>query len=118
AICQRAELIMLDSQARGGAGFQANGAAGRLIHGLLGWDKLIPESTAMYQAGQPTFRVASKPEPEVRMWALDGFAGGISPWWHHIGAYHEDRRQYRTAEAIFRWHEAHEEYLLPRLPAA
>jgi len=119
AICERAEIIMLDSQARSNArGFQANGEAGRLIHGLLGWDKLIPESTAMYQAGQPTFRVASKPEPEVRMWALDGFAGGISPWWHHIGAYHEDRRQYRTAEAIFRWHEAHEEYLLQRVPVA
>lgn len=119
AICERAEIIMLDSQVRNAIkGFQSNGEMGKLIHGLLGWDKLIPESMAMYQGGQPTFRVASKPEPEARMWALEGFAGTIQPWWHHIGAYHEDRRQYRTAEPIFRWHEANERYLMDRTPVA
>jgi hypothetical protein len=119
AICERTEIIMLDSQRRNNVGgFQANGEAGGLIHGLLGWDKLIPESTALYQAGEPTFRVASKPEPEVRLWAVEGFAGGIQPWWHHIGAYHEDRRQYRTAESLFRWHEANEQYLIDRQPIA
>ncbi len=119
AICKRAEIIMLDSQARSNTrGFQANGEAGKLIHGLLGWNKLIPESTALYQAGQPSFRVASKPEPEVRLWAVEGFAGTIQPWWHHIGAYHEDRRQYRTAEPLFRWHEANQEYLVDREPVA
>jgi hypothetical protein len=119
AICERTEIVMLDSQRRTNAGgFQSNAEAGKLIHGLLGWDKLIPESMAMYQAGEPTFRVASKPEPEVRMWAVAGFAGGIQPWWHHIGAYHEDRRQYRTAESLFRWHEANEQYLVNRRPIA
>ena len=43
---------MLDHQSRADAsGFQQNGDAGKLIHGLLGWDKLIPESMAMYQYG-------------------------------------------------------------------
>lgn len=79
-ICRRADIIMLDHQSRGDAsGFQHNGEAGKLIHGLLGWDKLIPESMAMYQAGRPTFRLASKPEPEARMWMLDGIAGGLQP---------------------------------------
>jgi len=119
AICERTEIIMLDSQARTAAGgFQANAEAGALIHGLLGWDKLIPESMAMYQAGRPVFRLASKPEPEARLWMLAGFAGTIQPWWHHIGADHEDRRQYRTAEASFRWHEQHQEYLVDRRPLA
>ncbi|MDP9371501.1 MAG: beta-galactosidase, partial [Chloroflexota bacterium] len=119
AVCERTAIIMLDSQRRTNAhGFQSNGEMGKLIHGLLGWDKLIPESMALYGAGQPTFRVGSKPEPEARMWALAGFAGGIQPWWHHIGAYHEDRRQYRTAEPLFRWHEAHEGYLVDRRPVA
>jgi hypothetical protein len=71
--------------------------------------KLIPESMAMYQAGRPTFRKASKPEPEARLWMLEGFAGTLQPWWHYVGAYQEDRRQYRTAEPINRWHEAHQE---------
>ena len=119
AIGERAEMIMLDHQSRSDAGgFQNNGDAGKRIHGLLGWDKLIPESMAMYQAGRPTFRLSSKPEPEARMWMLEGFAGGIQPWWHHVGAYHEDRRMYHTAEPVLRWHEANEKYLVNRQPVA
>jgi Hypothetical glycosyl hydrolase 6 len=118
-ICRRAEILMLDHQARSeSSGFQQNGETGKLIHGLLGWDKLAPESMAMYQAGQPTFRKASKPEPEARLWMLEGFAGTIQPWWHHIGASGEDRRQYRIVEPINRWHEANQEYLVDREPVA
>ncbi|MBI4326313.1 MAG: beta-galactosidase [Chloroflexi bacterium] len=118
-ICQRAEIIMLDHQSRNdGSGFQHNGETGKLIHGLLGWEKLAPESMALYQAGRPTFRVASKPAPEARMWMIDGFAGGIQPWWHHVGAYHEDRRMYRTVEPVNRWHKENEAYLVNRQPIA
>jgi hypothetical protein len=119
AICERAEIILLDHQSRSdAAGFQHNGETGKLIHGLLGWDKLIPESMALYQAGRPTFRLSAKPAPEARMWMLEGFAGGIQPWWHHIGAYHEDRRAYRTVEPVMGWHKANEEFLVNRKPIA
>lgn len=119
AICERAEIIMLDHQARNeNSGFQQNGQIGKLIHGLLGWDKLIPESMAMYQAGRPTFRKASKPEPEARLWVLEGFAGSIQPWWHHVGASQEDRRQFRTIEPLNRWHQVNETYLINRRPIA
>lgn len=119
AICERADIIMLDHQSRSdGSGFQHNGEAGKLIHGLLGWDKLVPESMAMYQAGKPTFRLSSKPAPEARMWMLEGIAGGLQPWWHHVGAYHEDRRMYRTAEPVYRWHEDNEKLLVHRQPIA
>jgi hypothetical protein len=119
AICRRAEMILLDHQSRSdGSGFQQNADTGNLIHGLLGWDKLIPESMALYQAGKPTFRLASKPEPEARLWMLEGFAGGIQPWWHHVGAYHEDRRMYETVEPLYRWHQDNERYLVEREPVA
>lgn len=118
-ICRRAEIIMLDHQSRSDTtGFQQNGDTGKLIHGLLGWDKLIPESMAMYQAGRNSFRIASKPEPEARMWMIEGFAGGIQPWWHHVGAFQEDRRMFRTAEPVCRWHKANEAYLVNRRPLA
>ncbi|TDO50674.1 putative glycosyl hydrolase-like family 6 (GHL6) protein [Kribbella sp. VKM Ac-2527] len=118
-ICRRASIFLLDSQWRHDeTGFQANADSGKRLHGLLGWDTLIPESTAMYDAGTPTFRLGSKPEPEARMWAVEGFAGGIQPWWHHIGSVHEDRRQYATAEPLFRWHSEHESYLIDREPVA
>jgi hypothetical protein len=120
AICERTPILMLDSQYRNerGGGFQANADSGKLLHGLLGWEVVIPESTALYDAGTPTFRLASKPEPEARMWAVEGFAGGIQPWWHHIGSVHEDRRQYATAEPLFTWHEENQHYLLDRDPIA
>ena len=35
-----------------------------------------------------------------------GIAGTIQPRWHHISAHHEDRRQYRAAESLFRCYEA------------
>ncbi len=119
AVCERAEIVMLDHQARSdAAGFQNNGEMGKLIHGLLGWDKLIPESMAMYQAGKPTFRLASKPAAEARMWMLDGIAGGLQPWWHHISAYHEDRRMYYTAQPVYQWHKEHQQFLINRQPVA
>jgi len=52
------------------------------------------------------------------MWMIEGFAGGIQPWWHHVGAYHEDRRMYHTAEPILRWHEKNTEFLINREPVA
>jgi hypothetical protein len=118
-ICARAEIIMLDDQRRQNAtGFARNGEVGKLVHGLLGWDKLAPESMAMYQTTAPTFRLSSKPEPESRLWMVEGFAAGIQPWWHHVGAYDEDRRMYRTPVALCQWHAANEEFLFNRRPVA
>jgi hypothetical protein len=119
-ICSRAEIIMLDDQSRSNeGGFQHNAQTGNLIHGLLGWDKLIPESMAMYQSGGgANFRVASKVPAEARMWMINGIAGGIQPWWHHVSAYHEDRRMYHTAEPVMKWHKENEQYLINRMPVA
>ncbi|MGH9372280.1 MAG: Tat pathway signal protein [Vicinamibacterales bacterium] len=118
-ICKRADIMMLDHQRRDDdTGFQQNGDTGKRVHGLLGWDKIAPESMAMYQSGPGYYRVASKPAAEARMWMIAGIAGGIQPWWHHVGAYHEDRRMYRTAEPVMRWWKANEQYLVNRTPVA
>jgi hypothetical protein len=112
-------IVMLDHQRRNGVdGFEQNTEAGKRLHEVGGWDKLIPESTPQYQLGAPAFRLASMPPAEVRLWSSSAFAGGIQPWWHHIGAMHEDRRQYNTAEPIFRWHEANQDILVNRQPVA
>ena len=118
-ICKRADIMMLDHQRRDDdTGFQQNGDTGKRVHGLLGWDKVAPESMAMYQSGPGYYRVASKPAAEARMWMIAGIAGGIQPWWHHVGAYHEDRRMYATAEPVMRWCKANEAYLVNRKPLA
>ncbi len=118
-ICSRADILMIDDQGRSDAsGFQHNADIGKFLHGLLGWDKLIPESMAMYQQGSVQFRLASKPAAEARMWMIAGIAGGIQPWWHHVGAYHEDRRAYHTAAPVMQWHKANEKFLVNRQPVA
>jgi len=118
-ITSRADIMMIDDQGRSDAsGFQHNGDIGKFLHGLLGWDKLIPESMAMYQQGSVTFRLSAKPAAEARMWMIAGIAGGIQPWWHHVAAYHEDRRAYHTAEPVMRWHKTNEKYLVNRRPIA
>ena len=118
-ICRRAEMLLLDHQRRDDDwGFAGNIDAGKRMHGVLGWDKLAPESMAMYQSGPDSFRLAAKPASEARMWMFAGFAGGIQPWWHHIGARHEDRRAYATAPPVMRWHRDNERYLANRRPVA
>ncbi len=114
-ILSQTPIVMLDHQRRNAFdGFEQNTEAGKRLHELVGWDKLIPESMPQYQLGAPVFRLSSMPVPEVRLWATAGFAGGIQPWWHHIGSSHEDRRQYLTAEPIFRWHAANQDVLVNR----
>lgn len=113
ALCSRAEMVMLDQQTRGDGGFQINGETGKRIHGLLGWDKLAPESMATYGP-----RKTARPIPEVRMWMAEGFAGTIQPWWHHVGAFQEDRRQFEVVEPVYRWYSANQGYLVNRQPVA
>ena len=118
-IASRAHIIMLDHQRRDDAtGFQQNGDTGKRIHGILGWDKLAPESMAMYENAANSFRLAAKPAAEARMWMIAGIAGGIQPWWHFIAAYHEDRRMYHTPEPVMSWHKANQQYLANRRPVA
>jgi hypothetical protein len=118
-ICRRADIVMLDHQRRDDeTGFQQNGDTGKRVHGVLGWQKLAPESMAMYQSGPGYYRVASKPAAEARMWMIAGVAGGIQPWWHYVGAYHDDRRMYRSPEPVMAWWKANERYLRDRTPVA
>jgi hypothetical protein len=118
-ICKRSHIVMLDHQARTDAtGFQQNGDTGKRVHALIGWSKIAAESMALYENGRTNFRLASKPAAEARMWMIAGIAGGVSPWWHHVGAYQEDRRAYATAEPVMKWHKAHEAYLTDRQPVA
>ena len=122
-ICKRSEMLLLDHQSRTeSTGFQQNADAGKLVHEMIGWDKVVPESMSLYQApsfpGEVSFRLFRKPPLEARMWMLEGLAGGIQPWWHHVGAYHEDRRMYNTAQPVFQWHRTNQRYLINRTPVA
>lgn len=118
-IGERSRIVMCDHQSRDAlTGFEMNGLSGNLLHTLAGWDNVVTESMASYLRGPHMFRKASNPPKETRMWMIEGISGGISPWYHHIGAVHEDKRQFDNAPPVMQWHEANEEYLYNRLPAA
>jgi len=119
ALAAHAEVMVLDYQARGGGQpLWSNGEMGKRIRSVLG-DKPVLESIAMYQAGGPTFRLTARPAAEARLWAAEAVAGGIRPWWHHVGGIQEDKRQFETAEPFWRWHQANERWLCgPRTPVA
>ena len=65
-----------------------------------------------------SFRLAARPEPELRQGRVEAFAGGIQPWRHYVNAYHEDRRLYATPLALSRWYAANRAVLHPRQPVA
>lgn len=118
-MCERAELLLLDHQSRSDVGgFAENSDLGKRLHGLLGWDKIIPEAQALHQGVSPLFRLSSKPAAEARLWCLAGLAGNLHPWWHQLGAWHEDRRAYDIVEPVNRWHAANARYLVHREPVA
>jgi hypothetical protein len=114
AMTRRVRIIFLDHQGRSQTGaIWQNGEQGKLIRSLMGDDAPMPESMAMYN-NTGNYRLSSKPEPEVRLWFASAVAGGIRPWWHHVGADHEDRRMFRTAPPLFQWHAQNERYLRDR----
>ena len=119
AVGERSKIIMSDHQSRSALhGFEQNSLNGKLLHSLADWDTVIPESMAHYVRGVRAFRRASNPPKETELWMTTGMAGGISPWWHHIGAHQEDRRQFDTSVNLLDWHVQNESYLYHRRPVA
>jgi hypothetical protein len=111
-------IVMCDQQSRTFTGFGQNAYSGKLLHEVAGWDVNIPESMSMYVRGGQTFRLAANPPAESRTWMAEGFAGGISPWWHFVSAGRDDRRKFQTPLERMAWHEANEEFLYDREPLA
>jgi hypothetical protein len=119
AVGERSQIIFSDHQSRSALhGFEQNSLNGKLLHSLSGWDSIVPESMAHYVRGVRAFRKASNPPKETELWMITGMAGGISPWWHHIGAQHEDRRQFASSVSLMQWHKENEAYLYHRQPVA
>lgn len=114
-ICKRSRIIFSDYQSRDSInGFEENSVSGSLLRMAAHENVLVPESFANYVRGNRTFRLASNPQMETHMWMLEGAAGGISPWYHHIGGSQNDRRQFKTPIPFFNWHAENEQYLYNR----
>ena len=118
AILSRSQMVFCDHQGREGSGFEQNAVNGTLLRLASDEQVIAPESMANYVRGNRTFRLATNPREETRLWMITGIAGGISPWFHHIGGSQNDSRQFETPAPIFQWHEKNEEYLYNRIDLA
>ncbi|MBQ6551500.1 MAG: beta-galactosidase [Lachnospiraceae bacterium] len=119
ALLSRSEFVFTDHQSRDLLnGFEQNHENGDLLHLASREDLIIPESLANYVRGDRTFRLSANPYEETRMWTVSGAAGGISPWYHHIGGGTRDRRQFETPVPFFQWHAENEEWLYDRTSLA
>ena len=118
AILSRSEMIFCDHQSRESAGFEQNAVNGSLLRLAADEQALAPESMANYVRGNRTFRLATNPKEETRLWMISGISGGISPWFHHIGGSQNDSRQFDTPVPIFQWHANNEQYLYNRTDLA
>jgi hypothetical protein len=141
-IAKRSELVFIDDQCRiEGLGFQQNGDAGKRMCQLTGWDKRVVEVVTMSQVIVPpmetewansddpniarlfpvvenNFELTARPESEVRLWMIEAIAGGMGLSCFMVGAFHEDRRFFRTSQRLMQWHRRHEQYLIKRRPMA
>src|SRR5262249_23597844 len=50
-------------------------------------------------------------EAEIRLWALDGIANGLRPWFTKFSGTLYDRRWLAVVEDVYRWHRGVERYL-------
>jgi len=119
AILSRSQMIFCDHQGRETSGFEQNSVNGTLLRLASPSEQtLAPESMANYVRGSRTFRLSANPKEETRLWMITGIAGGISPWFHHVGGGQNDSRQFETPVPIFQWHADNEQYLYNRTDLA
>lgn len=117
-IARRAKLLLVDHQSRDGNGFEQNSFNGLLLHQLTHWRCRIFQSMATYVRGAQAFRHAANPPLEMRLWMNEGFAGGIMPWWHIVGASQQDTRVYERPMESLAWFLDHIRFLKDRRPMA
>ncbi|MDR2233390.1 MAG: Tat pathway signal protein [Tannerella sp.] len=112
------KMMFSDHQGRGDLGFEENSIYGTMVSMAFDEQIINAESMANYIRGARTFRLGSNPKEETRLWMISGIAGGISPWFHHIGGSQNDSRQFETPVPIFQWHADNEQYLYNRTDLA
>lgn len=115
ALISRSRMIFLDNQSREeDGGFEENLIHGSLIHALTEKNMIAAESMGQYYRGKRAFRLSSAAAGEARLWSLTGISGGISPWYHFVGAEGLDRRKFHVGPDILRWYGENREWLTER----
>jgi type 1 glutamine amidotransferase len=110
-IGQLAPTLMADHQARSGATPSwANGKRGKEFRATMGRKPIV----GIFSVGleeQYRWKDSVQSPAEIRLWALDGIANGLRPWFTKFAGSINDPRWLKPVEDIYTWCAANERYL-------
>jgi hypothetical protein len=117
-IGEKASILFADRQARSGlTPSWANGKNGKEYRAALG-NKPIGGIFSVGVEEQYRWKDSVQSAPEIRLWALDGIANGLRPWFTKFGGVLRDKRWLPVVEDVYTWHWRNERYLRNTAPLA
>jgi hypothetical protein len=117
-ISELAPTIFADRQSRRGLMAPwANGKNGKEYRSTMG-SKAIAGMFSVGIDDEHRWKDSVQNGDEIRMWAADGMAQGLRPWFIKFNAKPIDRRWLPVVEEIFEWHYSNEKYFKDVRPVA
>jgi len=117
-IGELAPTLMADHQARRGVTAPwGNGQKGKEYRAALGRKPVV----GIFSVGlEEAYRWKDSVQsiPEIRLWALDGIANGLRPWFTKFAGSVNDPRWLKPVEELYAWCAANERYLRNERPLA
>ena len=110
-IGELAHTLVADRQSRRGLMAPwANGKNGKEYRSTMG-DRAVAGMFGIGIDDEHRWKDSVLNDDEIRMWAADGIAQGLRPWFIKFNAKPIDRRWCPVVQEIFEWHYANEKYL-------
>jgi Hypothetical glycosyl hydrolase 6/Beta-galactosidase trimerisation domain len=108
---EMAVTLFADRQARSGlAAPWANGKNGKEYRSTMG-RKAIGGIFSVGVEEAYRWKDSVQSPAEIRLWAIDGIANGLRPWFTKFGGTLHDRRWLPVVEEVYGWHYRNERYL-------
>lgn len=106
-----ADILFADRQARRGVMAPwANGKNGKEYRAALG-KKPIGGIFSVGVEEPYRWKDSVQGAAELKLWAVDGIAHGLRPWFAKFNGKPYDKRWFQPVEEVYRWHHANERYL-------
>jgi hypothetical protein len=110
-IGELAPTLIADRQGRAGlVALWANGKNAKEFRAAMGRKPIV----GIFSVGleeRYRWKDSVQSEPEVRLWALEGIANGLRPWFTKFAGTVYDPRWLRGVKEVYQWHHEHERYL-------
>ncbi len=107
----RADILFADRQARRGlAAPWANGKNGKEFRSTMG-RKPVGGIFSVGVEEPYRWKDSVQSEAEIRIWAVDGIANGLRPWFTKFSGTLRDHRWLKVVEDLYGWHYRSDRYL-------